>query len=222
MTSRKWGREGGTKMAIWGDFQGLTGVIGGGRGVKKLENWVDVIYGYLYLDKINLPGVFEKGKHIALFSHSTNYNKRAESKILYSCSMIKFCEHLPNLLKIAFAFSLASIIIYYHGWEIQMRIVASLSDSSRDMFDSTTKLPNIINRTKVQLGQIKFLAHKKFKDRRKLIQNYCDKNAQEKELQEVNNDNKWNKDLWFDYRNKLLFCQISKISSNTWISNLML
>ena len=33
-------------MAIWGDFQGLTGVTGGGRGVKKLENRGDVIYGW--------------------------------------------------------------------------------------------------------------------------------------------------------------------------------
>ena len=33
-------------MKIWGDFQGLTGVTGGGRGVKKLENWGDVIYGW--------------------------------------------------------------------------------------------------------------------------------------------------------------------------------
>ena len=32
-------------MAIWGDFQGITGVTRGGRGVKKLENWGDVIYG---------------------------------------------------------------------------------------------------------------------------------------------------------------------------------
>ena len=33
-------------MAIWGDFQGLTRVTEGGRGVKKLENWGDVIYGW--------------------------------------------------------------------------------------------------------------------------------------------------------------------------------
>ena len=33
-------------MAIWGDLQGLTGVTRGGRGVKKLENWGDVIYGW--------------------------------------------------------------------------------------------------------------------------------------------------------------------------------
>ena len=33
-------------MTIWGDFQGLTGVPTGGRGVKKFENWGDVIYGW--------------------------------------------------------------------------------------------------------------------------------------------------------------------------------
>ena len=33
-------------MVIWGDFQGLNGVTRGGRGVKKLENWGDVIYGW--------------------------------------------------------------------------------------------------------------------------------------------------------------------------------
>ena len=33
-------------MEIWGDFQGLTGVTRGGRGVKKLGNWGDVIYGW--------------------------------------------------------------------------------------------------------------------------------------------------------------------------------
>ena len=36
-------------MAIWGGFQGLTGVTGGGRGVKKLKNWGDVIYGWSLL-----------------------------------------------------------------------------------------------------------------------------------------------------------------------------
>ena len=45
MTSPHRGREGSTKMAIWGDFQGLNGVTRGGRGVEKLENWGDVIYG---------------------------------------------------------------------------------------------------------------------------------------------------------------------------------
>ena len=43
---RAGGGRGVQRMAIWGDFQGLTGVTGGGRGVKKLENWDDVIYGW--------------------------------------------------------------------------------------------------------------------------------------------------------------------------------
>ena len=34
------------KMAIWDDFQGLTGVTRRGRGVKKLENCGDVIHGW--------------------------------------------------------------------------------------------------------------------------------------------------------------------------------
>ena len=33
-------------MGIWGDFQGLTEATGGGRGVKKFENWGDVVYGW--------------------------------------------------------------------------------------------------------------------------------------------------------------------------------
>ena len=33
-------------MAIWGDFQGITGVTRGGRGVEKMKNWGDVIDGW--------------------------------------------------------------------------------------------------------------------------------------------------------------------------------
>ena len=36
--------EGVQKMAVWGDFQGLTKVTRGGRVDKELENWGDVIY----------------------------------------------------------------------------------------------------------------------------------------------------------------------------------
>ena len=38
-------KEGSTKLAIWDDFQGITGLTRGGRG-QKLENWDDVIYGW--------------------------------------------------------------------------------------------------------------------------------------------------------------------------------
>ena len=44
------GGRGVQKMQIWGDFQGLTGVTRGGRGVKKLENWGDVIYGWSLME----------------------------------------------------------------------------------------------------------------------------------------------------------------------------
>ena len=50
------------KMAISVNFQGLTGVTGGGRGVQKLEIWGDVIYGWSlngFLD-IKLMTKFQK------------------------------------------------------------------------------------------------------------------------------------------------------------------
>ena len=68
---------------------------------------------------------------------------------------------------------------------------------------------------------VKLLAHLRFQHRRNLIKNYCKKNVNSSELAKVNSDQKWNNDLWFDYNNKLLFCQISKISSSTWVTNLM-
>ena len=36
MTSSQRGREGGKKMADWGDFQGINGVTRGGRGGLKI------------------------------------------------------------------------------------------------------------------------------------------------------------------------------------------
>ena len=68
---------------------------------------------------------------------------------------------------------------------------------------------------------VKSLAHYQFQNRRNLISEYCQLNQNSSELHQVNQDLKWNKDLWFDYKNQLLFCQISKISSSTWVTNLM-
>ena len=45
MTSPQRGEGGGIKNGDLGDFQGMTGVTRGGRGVKKLGNWGDVNYG---------------------------------------------------------------------------------------------------------------------------------------------------------------------------------
>ena len=46
MTSSQLGRGGGTKMAIWGDIQGLPGMKRGEKGGKKFENWDDTICGW--------------------------------------------------------------------------------------------------------------------------------------------------------------------------------
>ena len=69
--------------------------------------------------------------------------------------------------------------------------------------------------------QAKSLAHLRFQKRRDLIKTYCQNNQNSSQLHKVNYNQKWNEDLWFDYKNQLIFCQISKISSSTWVTNLM-
>ena len=36
------------KMAVWGNFQGITGVTRERMGFKKLQHWVDVFYGWIF------------------------------------------------------------------------------------------------------------------------------------------------------------------------------
>ena len=76
-------------------------------------------------------------------------------------------------------------------------------------------------RLKNHIHEVKSLAHDQFQQRRDLIKTYCQNNQNSSELEIVNQDTNWNKDLWFDYKNQLIFCQISKISSSTWVTNLM-
>ena len=76
-------------------------------------------------------------------------------------------------------------------------------------------------RQKNRIHEVKSLAHHQFQQRRDLIKTYCQNNQNSSELEKVNRDTNWNKDLWFDYKNQLIFCQISKISSSTWVTNLM-
>ena len=45
-------QEGAQKMTILGSFQVLTGVQRGGKGVKKLENFGGVIYGWFLIKLI--------------------------------------------------------------------------------------------------------------------------------------------------------------------------
>ena len=60
----------------------------------------------------------------------------------------------------------------------------------------------------------------RFQQRRGLITNYCNTNYNDSDLNSVNQDSKWNQDLYFEYQYKLLYCQISKIGSSTWINHL--
>ena len=127
---------------------------------------------------------------------------------------------LSTALKISFGFMLASVYYTINSPKpiAEKTDITSRSETSNS---STTKLPEIVEQSISELEQVKFVAHVKFNERRKRIQDYCDKNAEDIELQEVNNDIKWNQDLWFDYKQKLIFCQISKVSSSTWVQSFM-
>ena len=69
-----------------------------------------------------------------------------------------------------------------------------------------------------EVVKIKTMAHFKYSKRRTKIQEYCQKYLnQSSDLLEVNLNPKWKGELWFDYEYNYLFCQISKVSSTTWV-----
>ena len=71
---------------------------------------------------------------------------------------------------------------------------------------------------KSDVVKIKTLAHFKYSKRRNIIREYCQKYLNKSsDLLEVNLDPKWRSELWFDYEYNYLFCQISKVSSTTWV-----
>ena len=57
--------------------------------------------------------------------------------------------------------------------------------------------------------------------RKQRIKDYCNEHIEDDELRQVNDNIKWNKELWFDYNYKFLYCQISKASSSTWVDILL-
>ena len=57
--------------------------------------------------------------------------------------------------------------------------------------------------------------------RKQRIKDYCKQHIGDDELRQVNNDDKWKEELWFDYDYKFLYCQISKASSSTWVDILL-
>jgi hypothetical protein len=80
--------------------------------------------------------------------------------------------------------------------------------------------PTVISLTKVE--QVKLMAFDFYYPRQSKIQKYCQQHmGLDDELTEVNTDPKWRQELWFDNQNHLLYCQISKVSSSTWVAHLL-
>ena len=68
---------------------------------------------------------------------------------------------------------------------------------------------------------VKALAHHRFQQNKELISKYCKLNMNiDPDLKSINEDSKWNQELYYEYKSKLMYCQISKISSTTWINHL--
>ena len=59
------------------------------------------------------------------------------------------------------------------------------------------------------------------KMRKQRIIDYCNKFSLDPELRQVNSIENWKSKLWYDYKYKYLYCQISKASSSAWIYTLL-
>ena len=59
------------------------------------------------------------------------------------------------------------------------------------------------------------------KMRKQRINDYCNKFGQDPEMRQVNSNENWKSKLWYDYKYKYLYCQISKASSSAWIYTLL-
>ena len=138
-------------------------------------------------------------------------------KLLYSISQ-------SNIIKIAFGSFLAVTLVksyelFQKNENMKNQI---LPDQREELFASTsTNSPASKSFTKISLEEVKSESHRIFNESRTRIHQYCKKYENDTILKEVNEDSKWNKDLWFDYEYRLIFCQISKVSSSTWITSLM-
>lgn len=108
--------------------------------------------------------------------------------------------------------------------EIESELVASdesapISDDNAPISDDNAPISEV--RELSYMEQTKISAHQRYQEKRHRISEYCERNQDEPELAHVNSDLKWTKDLWYDYENHLIFCQISKVSSSTWVSHLL-
>ena len=80
------GERGGTggvqKMALWGDFQGITRVTRGGSRVINYKNWGDVIYGWSLMEgPLNEKSVSPFSYHVELCLRYVSHHCRIISLI---------------------------------------------------------------------------------------------------------------------------------------------
>ena len=59
------------------------------------------------------------------------------------------------------------------------------------------------------------------KMRKQRVDDYCNRFGQDPEMRQVNSNENWKSKLWYDYKYKYLYCQISKASSSAWIYTLL-
>ena len=114
--------------------------------------------------------------------------------------------------------------------------IARLKDKAQTAFESQTRLVEAESELKSRLEaeelarlkaknvsiikHVKTLAQYRFKERRSAVARYCKLNENEEDLINVNQDPKWNQDLYFEYEYKMLYCQVSKVSGTTWLTHL--
>ena len=66
--------------------------------------------------------------------------------------------------------------------------------------------------------KVKLKAIDRYNKRRNVIKEHCQRNIR---LMKVNKDPKWRNELYFDYEHNLIYCEINKVASTTWTTNLM-
>lgn len=82
------------------------------------------------------------------------------------------------------------------------------------------KTPKPLNEHENIIQQVKAVARHRYLQRINRVRNYCLHHQNDSILQEINGHSKWNQDLWYDYKHQLLYCQINKVGSSTWMNHL--
>ncbi len=101
------------------------------------------------------------------------------------------------------------------GLVVNLQVTPALSNGQ-----TVDKPANLLITSKVE--RVKSLAYDIYYPRQRRVQEYCNNHIGiDDELTEVNTDPKWLRDLWFDNLDHLLYCQLSKVGSSTWVAHLL-